>query len=128
MSYAERHLVSVTTDASGDATAYTTDNITGSIHSIRYVKHGVTPFADTVDFTITGAETGEPILTIANVTATTTYSPRKATHGVEDGAVALFAAGGSYVRAPVMIANERVKIVVAQGGNAKLGSFYVVVA
>ncbi len=65
MSYAERHVVEVTTIADGSATAYS-DTITGKISQIRYVK---ADFASGVDFTITSEATGETIWTQLDVNA-----------------------------------------------------------
>jgi hypothetical protein len=123
MSYATRISVTVTTDASGDATAYT-DAVNGQISSITYTKPAGTPYDNTADFTITTETTGRSVWAQSNVTATTTVAPRQATHGV-DGVASLYAAGGTAVQAPIAVANERIKIVVAQGGNVKIGTFTI---
>jgi hypothetical protein len=119
--YAERHEVAVTVDSSGDATEYT-PNITGRVLGIRYVKDD---FADTVDFTITLEATGETVWTEENVTASKTVAPRQATHSTA-GVAALYAATFA-VNDYVVAANDRVKIVVANGGNATSGTFHVIV-
>jgi hypothetical protein len=119
--YAERHAVSLTTDASGDATGYTS-TVTGRILSIRYVK---TDFADTVDFTITLEATGETVWTEENVTASKTVAPRQATHSTA-GVAALYAATFA-VNDYVVAAQDRVKIVIANGGDTKTGTFHVIV-
>lgn len=121
MSYAERHVVAVTTAADGSATAYS-PVLTGKISQIRYVK---TDFATGVDFTITAEATGETIWTESNVDASATRAPRQASHGT-DGVAALYAAGGAAVNVPIALANDRVKIVIANGGNAKTGTFHIV--
>lgn len=121
MSYAERHVVAVTTAADGSATAYS-PVLTGKISQIRYVKND---FATGVDFTITAEATGETIWTESNVDASATRAPRQASHGT-DGAAALYAAGGAAVNVPIALANDRVKIVIANGGNAKTGTFHIV--
>lgn len=117
-----RHIVPVTTDASGDATAYSTW-ISGQIMSISYVK---TDFADGVDFAITIDGTGEGLWTEENVNASTRRYPRGATHTTA-GVAALYAADGLPVLDRIAIARDRVKIVVANGGNAKSGAFHIVV-
>lgn len=122
MSHVERHAVSVTTDASGNATAYS-PVLTGKINSITYAK---TDFTDGVDFTITGEATGQTIWTESNVNASKTVAPRQPTHG-QDGTASLYAAGGEPVEDKIALANDRVKIVIAQGGNTKSGTFYVIV-
>jgi len=118
--YVQRLSLSATTDASGDATVYT-ENITGRIQSIRYVKDGTSPYDNTVDFTFTAESTGIAVLTVANVTASTTYHPVAAAAKTADGAASTLTEVG------VCLANERLKLVVAQGGNAKTGSFWIVV-
>jgi hypothetical protein len=122
MSYAVRETVSLTTDASGDAIGYTA-NVTGRIHSIKYTKDD---FADTVDFTITTEATAQNAWVQENVTATATVAPRQATHSTA-GVASLYAAAGEPVETPVVAVNERIKIVVANGGDAKSGTFDVIV-
>lgn len=120
--YAERHVVALTTAADGSATGYT-PVVTGPIRTIRYVK---TDFTDGVDFTVTLESTGESVWAESDVNASATRAPRQATHSTA-GAAALFAAGGAAVNDMIVAANDRVKIVVAQGGNATSGAVHVVV-
>jgi hypothetical protein len=120
--YAERHVVSATTDGSGDATAYS-PNITGRILGIRYVK---TDFDNGVDFTITAEATGETIWAEENVNASATRAPRQPTHSTA-GVAAVYAAAGEAVNDYIVLANDRVKIVVAQGGDTKTGAFHILV-
>lgn len=119
--YAQRHTVSVTTASDGSATAYS-PVVTGLLSQIRYVK---TDFTDGVDFTITAEATGETLWTELNVNASATKAPRQPTHGT-DGVASLYAAGGVAVQAPIALANDRVKIVIASGGATKIGTFHVV--
>lgn len=121
MSIVQRHVVNVTTDGSGAATAYTTV-VTGRLLAIHYVK---TDFTDGVDFTITAEATGESLWTDTNVNAAESVYPRAPTHdGV--GAARLYAAGGTAVADAIGLANDRVKIVIAAGGAAKTGAFHIV--
>lgn len=120
--YAERHVVTITVDASGDGEGYT-PVVTGPIRTIRYVKGD---YADGVDFTVTLEATGEAVWSGTNVNASATVAPRQATHGV-DGAASLYASGGEPVEDLIVAAQDRVKIVVASGGNATSGTFHVVV-
>lgn len=122
MSYARRLTVTVTTDASGDATAYSDSIDYGLLSQIRYVK---TDYANGVDFTITLEATGETLWTESNVNASATRAPRQATHGT-DGTAALYAAAGTAVNDKIAIAGDRVKIVVASGGDTKVGDFHIV--
>ena len=120
--YAERHIVPLTTDAAGAATGYS-PVINGRILSIHYVK---TDYADGVDFTITAEATGETIWTEANVNAAKVCAPRLATHS-NVGVATLYAAGGAAVLDYISVANDRVKIVIAAGGDTKTGAFHIVV-
>jgi hypothetical protein len=117
-----RYRVVVTTAADGSATSYSA-RLAGKIHSIRYVK---TDFADGVDFTITAETTGENIWTESNVNATADCYPRAPTHS-QARVAALYAAGGSAVLEPIALASDRVKIVIASGGNVKTGTFHILV-
>lgn len=121
MSHAERHVVAVTTAADGTATAYS-PVLTGKLSQIRYVK---TDFAAGVDFTITAEATGETLWTQSDVNASATVAPRQATHTTA-GVAALYAGGGSAVLDKIALANDRVKIVIGSGGNAKAGAFHIV--
>jgi hypothetical protein len=121
----KRYKVTVTTAADGTVTAYT-PRISGEIHQIEYVKDGTNPYAAGVDFTITGEATGVNLWTQADVNASAVVAPRQPTHS-QAGVASLFAAGGTAVQARVALANDRVKIALAQGGNAKVGVFHVLV-
>lgn len=117
-----RFKVDVTTAADGSATAYT-PYLSGYIHEIHYIK---TDFADGVDFTITADVTGETIWTESNVNAAAVKAPRQATHSTA-GVAALYAGAGTAVNDRIALGRDRVKIVIASGGNAKTGSFHVLV-
>lgn len=117
-----RFVVPVTTDAAGAATVYS-PYLSGYIHTVNYRK---TDFADGVDFTITAEATGETIWTQSDVNVATLKAPRQATHSTA-GAAALYAAGGVAVNERIALGRDRVKIVIAQGGNTKSGNFDVVV-
>lgn len=117
-----RFVVPVTVDASGDATAYS-PVLSGSLISFRYVKDD---FADGVDFTITAEDTGETLWAESNVNASATRHPRAATHSTA-GAASLYASGGTAVNGKIALSQDRVKIVVASGGNATSGTFHITV-
>jgi len=120
--FAERHVVTLTTDESGDATGYT-PVITGRILDIIYAK---TDFADGVDFTITLEATAQALWSGTNVDTSANVAPRQPTHA-SDGTASLYAAGGEPVEDHIVAVNDRVKIVVAQGGDTKTGTFHIVV-
>jgi hypothetical protein len=117
-----RFVVPVTTDGSGDATAYS-PHINGRIVSIAYVK---TDFANGVDFTITAEDTAETIWAESNVDAAAVRHPRAATASTA-GVAALYAAGGTAVNDKIAISADRVKIVVASGGATKTGAFHITI-
>lgn len=121
-----RYKVTVTTDGSGNAVAYS-PRIAGEIHQIEYVKDGANPYANGVDFTITGEATGIGLWTQADVNASAVVAPRQPTHS-QVGVASLYAAGGTAVQARVGMASDRVKISLAQGGAAKVGAFHILVA
>jgi hypothetical protein len=120
-----RYKVSVTTAADGSATAYS-PRVAGKIHSVQYVKDGANGFANGVDFTITAEATGESIWAQNDVNASAVVYPRAPTHS-QAGAAALYAAGGTAVSDKIGLASDRVKIVIAAGGNAKVGDFHILV-
>ncbi len=117
--------VTVTTAADGTVTAYS-PRLTGKIHQIEYVKDGSNPYANGVDFAITGEATGVNLWTQSDVNASAIVAPRQPTHS-QAGAAALYAAGGTAVQDKIALARDRVKFVLAQGGNAKVGAFHLLV-
>ncbi len=122
MSFIKRETVAITTDGSGDATGYTAV-VTGLIQSIKYTK---TDYADGVDFTITTEDTAQGVWAELNVNATAQRSPGQAAHDLV-GVASLYEAGQAVERR-VAVANERIKIVIANGGITKSGTFDVLIA
>lgn len=114
--------ITVLTNGSGDGTGYSIA-LSGRLCSIRYVK---TDFDNGVDFVVTGETTGIELLTKADCNASATFHPRAQLHDVADGAGLTYDGTRKQVE-QVRLYKERVKIVVAQGGNAKTGTFYVTV-
>lgn len=125
MGFAHKFTVELTTAADGSVTGYT-PVFSGYIEQIRYVKDGSNGFATGVDFALTVEGTGEGVWTELNVDASATRAPRQATHDVV-GAAALYAAGGAAVLDRIAVAKDRVKIAITNGGNAKVGTFYVLI-
>jgi hypothetical protein len=120
--HVRRITVPVTTAADGSATAYS-ESLSGLLSQVRYVK---TDFANGSTFTITLEATGETLWSESNVNADATRAPRQPTHSTA-GAAALFAAGGTAVNEPIAIAQDRIKIVIASGGNVKSGTFHFLI-
>lgn len=122
MPYIERHVVEITTDAAGAGTGYTAV-ANGCVHAIRYVK---TDYANGVDVTITTEVSGQAVLTWTDINSSDSSYPRAATNDVADVA-SLYAAAGEPVETLIPVAGERIKIVVAQGGDTKTGTFHIYV-
>lgn len=119
MSYAEYHVVTVTTATGGTITGYT-PVVTGRVVGIVYTAATGTPLASTADFTITTETTAQSLWSESNVTASKTVNPVTAAN-LETGAAS------TLTEAPIYAARERVKIAIAQGGNTKTGVFTVIV-
>lgn len=114
--------IALTTNGSGAATGYS-PYLSGYIHAIQYVK---TDFADGVDFTITADVTGEAILSLTDQNSATIIRPRAATHSTA-GVAAVYASGGTAVNDRIALGRDRVKVVIAQGGDTKTGTVIVTV-
>jgi hypothetical protein len=117
--------VTVTTDGSGDATAYS-PRVSGKVWQASYVKPGAASYTDGVDFVITSEATGQIIWDEDNVNATAHRATRQPTHD-QVGVALLYAAGGTAQTAPIALASDRIKIVIAAGGAAKVGTFHFLV-
>lgn len=115
----QQFTVPITTDASGDAVAYS-PVFTGRVNAIHYVKAGSGGFADTVDFAIVSERTGQNIWTEANVTASKTVAPSQPLH-TQAGVVIEDQYG--YID----LWQDRIKITIDEGGNATTGTFIIVV-
>lgn len=124
--FCQSYTVSVTTASDGTATAYTGAVVNGRILTVIYVKDGTAPYDAGVDFTITTETTLQNVWVESNVNASKNVAPRQATHDTA-GVASLYAAAGEPVETPVWAAGERIKIVLAQGGNAKVGAFTIIV-
>jgi hypothetical protein len=116
-----KFIVPVTTAADGSATAYT-PYFSGKINQIGYKK---TDFADGVDFAITVDGTAQGVWSESDVNAAVVKAPRIATTTIA-GVASLYASGGTAVNDRIAVARDRIKIVIAQGGNAKSGTFEIV--
>lgn len=111
------YTVTATCNASGAATAYTDFPVWGEVVSIAYVKNN---YANGVDFTITGETTGVSLWTDLDINASEIVYPRVLESSNTDGSALT-------TRQGVVLAGERVKIVIASGGNATSGTFRVIV-
>jgi hypothetical protein len=117
-----RFVVPITVDSSGDAIVYS-PVLNGHLHSIRYLKDD---FADGIDFVVTLETSGETVWSEENVNASATRYPRAATHSTA-GVAALFAAGEPGVLDRIAISQERIKLVVANGGTETSGEVHITI-
>lgn len=125
--FVQRIDFTLTVSAGGAATVYSSGPVTGEIRQITYVPDATNPLDAGADLTITGEVSGVAIATLSNIgTSTVSWAPRQATHSTV-GAATLFAAGGTAVTDRIALAGERIKVVVAQGGNALTGQLFIVV-
>lgn len=107
----------ITTDSSGNAEVYLQNSnnygLNGFLVELKYTPGTI---ATGADLTIT-TESGRPIMTKADAgTVAVWYMPRALLNAVADGAPSTNASEF------IPIKNERIKVVVAQGGNGGIGS------
>ncbi len=117
-----RHItLSATTDASGDATVNSSQNILGKVYAILY-KPGTIATGATITVTSQG-HFAKPLLTKASAgTSDTMYYPRDLVHAVADGAALTGTSGGDRC---LPLINGALRFVVASGGNTMTGSIVV---
>ena len=123
MSYAERHTVALTTIADGSVTAHS-PVVTGRVVACIYTK---TDFADTVDFAITSEDSLQTIWTQDNRTASETVAPRQATHSNVGVASLYDTTDNEPVEDYIVVANERIKVAITNGGDTKTGSITFII-
>ncbi|NIU06909.1 MAG: hypothetical protein GWO40_21995 [Gammaproteobacteria bacterium] len=109
--------VTVTTNASGDDATDYTPRFTGRILEIRYSK---TDYDANPDFTLTLDDSGRTVWEEDNVDASTARLPRQNNHQT-DGTT------NAAEWEPIYVMNDRVKILVENGGASKSGMFEVIV-
>lgn len=114
MAYPQSTSVTIATIADGSATGYTA-NIRGRILGVRYTK---ITYADGVDFTITTETSLQNIWVDTNVNASESVFPKLLN---DDTAGADLTAIYDHIRAY----DERIKIVIASGGDTKSGTFTI---
>lgn len=117
--YVEGHKVDLTTNASGAATGYT-PVLTAAILGIAYVKDD---FVDGIDITITTETTKQNIYVKTSVNASIVVYPRVTAHDTVGAAI--FFEGTNILAVPVLAGNERVKVVIADGGDTKHGDVII---
>lgn len=120
MSFCRSVEIEFTTDSSGDATVYT-DAINGRILSVIFTD---TDTASTLDLTITTEDTARTILSLTDQAASGQWQPRNPTHDTS-GTAEVYASTDA-VNDHIWVADERIKIVAAQGGDTKTGAIKVI--
>lgn len=119
--YAERHSITFTTHTSaGTVTALTDKEVTGRILQAQYVKNDL---ADGSTITLTGNTTGVPIMAITGMNASATHLPRRAT--TDQAGVAITYDATNAVHECVVLVQEKIKLVIASGGNNKSGEIII---
>jgi len=111
-------IADIVTDASGDATVYLTHGLSRKPNGFVFLlKYTPGTLSTNADLTITGESSAIPILTKLNAgTSLAFYYPRALNNAVADGAA------GDCGTELIPIKDERIKVVVAQGGNVLTGS------
>ncbi len=124
MAFIQKITETITTGSSS-VTAYipSSGTVTGILSSIIY-STTATPYSTTVDFAITVEGTGEGVWTEANVVTGKTVAPRQPTHDLA-GVANLYAATFP-VEDEICLENDRIKVVLAQGGVSKTGTFIAI--
>lgn len=116
--------VAVTTNGSGAATEYTSV-VTGCVAQVHYIPDGTAPLDTGADLDITLETTGVIVANHDNIgTSAFTRVYLQATHAA-DGSASLYAGSGEPVEAPICVANDRLKVVIANGASTKSGTFYI---
>lgn len=118
---AKRVVISLTSDGSGNCTAYS-DVVSGTVQEVRYVN---TSFTGTPAFTVTSEAAGQTIWAETVATTSLSRAPRQATHLNTSGAAALYAAGGTAVLEPIAVGTDRIKVVVSGAGATKVAALHV---
>jgi len=112
--FVEKMTVALTTDASGDVVAYSGNVAYAKISDITITQGTL---EDNFSLLIEGETSGKLILNKADVTESETIAPRQSTHATDGSS--------GEGEDDIVIANERIKVTVAGGGNAKTGSIEI---
>ena len=108
----------VLTDGSGDFTI-TLPSGGGLLRQVRYVVDGSSPLATGADLTLVETVTGVNLLTMTNIGVSSfTRLPRELEANPTDGVVGTANIG-------LIAVHKSLTITIAQGGAAKVGTFYV---
>lgn len=130
MSFIQRVALGTGVTTAGGALTLYSPVVTGLVERIEYVPDATSPLDTNGDIVVTGEVSAAPVLTKANIgLSAVAWHPRIGVNLNTDGAAAVFIAAGQPILDKVAIANERIKLVIAQGGNALAsGAFYAVLS
>ncbi len=96
----------------------------GRLLQVRYVPDASTPLDTGADVSFVGKTSGLSYFALTDIgTSAFNRAIRQPTHG-QDGVASLYAVGQA-VNDYLYLGGEAVTFTVAQGGNAKLGKFYL---
>jgi hypothetical protein len=125
MAFVQRYVLDVVTATGGGATAFSPVT-TGRVAEIKYVKDGSNAYTNGVDFTVESEATATQFWREDDVNASKTVYP-VAGATTFAGAALLFATGGTAVPVPFYVAQDRLKITIAAGGDTKTGRFVLTI-
>ena len=123
MAYYEKHRLTPVTDADGDVTVFT-PVVNGRIISIIYTKVN---YAAGVDVAVTGEDSGQVIWTGTDENSSVTVSPRQPTHSTVGVASLYDTTDNEPVEDYIVVANERIQLVIDEGGITKSGTFDIII-
>lgn len=115
--------LTITTSAGGAFTGYIGDTLRGYLVALIYAPGGDSGLDTGADLTITCNTTGIPILTKFNLGTGTSYLFPAARGTISDNATGGL---GTAPFAQIPLMREKIKVVVAQGGNAKTGTIQAI--
>lgn len=118
------HSVTLTTVTGGAVIGYTPP-LNGKLISIRYAKPDSGNYSDGVDFDITGEDTEEDLWADTNINLSETVRPRMALQN--NVGVDLTYDTTRKVYESYCLVDERIKIEIANGGDAKAGTFHFLI-
>ena len=133
MSYFRRYERSLTTTTGGTKTTYLRrpgatatagDHVNGAVWEVYYIPATSTGsrFASTADITWSLERNNQAVFTLTDTTATAAVfrAPRQAAYGATGAAL-------SRTETQVAVAQDRIKVSVAQGGASKTGTVGIII-
>lgn len=115
--------VTITTTSGGAATVYIGDQLRGYLVALIYTPGGDSGLDTGADLTVTCNNTGIPILTKVNLGTGTSYLFPAARGTLSDNATGGL---GTAPFAQIPLVREKIKVVVAQGGDTKTGTIQAI--